>query len=152
MQLIELQDFSAPDLFYHLTDAQLRSKQEPEKGVFIAEGPKVVHSALDAGYAPLSLLMRRKFIDTLGADIIRRCGEVPIYTAPLQVLEQIVGFKLTRGLLCAMGRKPLPDAADLCSSASRIAVLENVVNPTNIGAIFSSAAALGMDAVQLPYG
>ena len=141
MQLIELQDFSAPDLFYHLTDAQLRSKQEPEKGVFIAEGPKVVHSALDAGYAPLSLLMRRKFIDTQGADIIRRCGEIPVYTAADEVLAALTGFKLQRSwVLCAMRRPREKTPEEIIPQARRVAFLEGITEPSNVGAIFRSAA------------
>ena len=152
MPIIELNDLSSPGagLFYHLTDHQLRSRQEPEKGIFIAEGPKVVLSALDAGYAPLSLLIRRKFIDTLGADIIRRCGDIPVYTAEDNVLAALTGFRLQRTwVLCAMRRPPLRTAEDAVRNARRVAVLEGITEPSNVGAIFRSAAALGADALLL---
>ena len=149
---IELTDLNSPGpgLFYHLTDPQLRSRQEPEKGVFIAEGPKVVHAALDAGCVPLSLLMRRKFIETLGAEIIRRCGDVPLYTASDETLSALTGFKLQRSwVLCAM-RRPLPGTAEeIIRGARRVAVLEGITEPSNVGAIFRSAAALKADAVLL---
>ena len=152
MQVIELKSLDQPGagLFYHLTDPQLRSKQEPEKGVFIAEGPKVVLSALDAGCQPLSLLMRRKFIDGLGAQIIRRCGDAPVYTAEDSVLSALTGFKLQRSwVLCAMRRPPEKTAQEVISGARRVAVLEGITEPSNVGAIFRSAAALGADAILL---
>ncbi|MBQ9265197.1 MAG: RNA methyltransferase [Clostridia bacterium] len=152
MPIIELTDLSAPGagLFYHLTDAQLRSRQEPEKGVFIAEGPKVVLSALDAGYEPLSLLMRRKMVAAQGAAIIRRCGDIPVYTAEDAVLAELTGFKLQRSwVLCAMRRPPLRKAEDVIRGAHRVAVLEGITEPSNVGAIFRSAAALGADAILL---
>ena len=152
MAVIEITDIAQPGagLFYHLTDAQLRSKQEPEKGIFIAEGPKVIHTALDAGYAPVSLLMRRKFIDGLGAEIIARCGDIPVYTAEDGVLADLTGFKLQRSwVLCAM-RRPAPrNVADVLTNARRIAVLEGITEPSNVGAIFRSAAALGADGILL---
>lgn len=149
--LIELTDFSAPelDVYARLTEGQLKNRAEPEKGLFIAESPNVIHRALDAGYEPVSMLMERKHIDGQAKDVIARCGEIPIYTSELDVLTQLIGFQLTRGVLCAMRRKPLRTVEEVCQSARRIAVLENVVNPTNIGAIFRSAAALNMDAVLL---
>ena len=140
--------------FAHLTERQLRSKVEPAMGLFIAESPKVIHRALDAGYAPLSLLMERRHIDGQGAEVIARCqalaGEhFPVYTGEEAVLAQLAGYPLTRGVLCAMRRPPLPDVEELCQTARRVAVLEDIVDHTNIGAIFRSAAALGMDAVLL---
>ena len=152
MPVIEIQDIAAPEagLFYHLTDAQLRSRQEPEKGIFIAEGPKVVHSALDAGCEPVSLLMRKKFIDGLGAEIIARCGGIPVYTAEDQVLAALTGFRLQRSwVLCAM-RRPTPRKAEsFVGNARRIAILEGITEPSNVGAIFRSAAALGADGILL---
>lgn len=149
--IIEITDFNAPelDVYARLTENQLINRHEPEKGLFIAESPKVVERALNAGYTPVSLLLERKHITGEACDIIARCGDIPIYTADFSVLTQLTGFQLTRGVLCAMRRKQLPDIAQVCVNARRIAVLENVMNPTNIGAIFRSAAALNMDAVLL---
>ena len=149
--IIEITNISSPELdcYTRLTQAQLRNKLEPEKGIFIAESPKVIERALDAGYEPVSLLSEKKHIYTQAKDIIARCGDVPVYTAELTVLEQLTGFKLTRGMLCAMRRPKQPSVEEILSSARRVAVLENVMNPTNLGAIFRSAAALGMDAVLL---
>ena len=149
--VIEITDFSAPelDVYARLTEGQLKNRAEPEKGLFIAESPNVIHRALDAGYEPVSMLMERKHIDGQAKDAVARCGNVPIFTAPLDVLTQLTGYPLTRGVLCAMKRKKIPSAEEICTNAKRIAVLENVVNPTNIGAIFRSAAALNMDAVLL---
>ncbi len=149
--IIEITDFTAPelDIYARLTEAQLFHYHEPKQGIFIAESPKVIERALDAGYIPISLLLERKHIAGQARDVIARCGEIPVYTADFPVLTQLTGFSLTRGVLCAMYRKPLPDVKRLCSGARRIAVLENVMNPTNIGAIFRSAAALNMDAVLL---
>ena len=152
MPIIELTDLSSSGtgLFYHLTDAQLRSRQKPEAGVFIAEGPKVVLTALDAGYEPLSLLIRRKFIDSLGQAIIRRCGDIPIYTADDEALASLTGFKLQRSwVLCALRRPPEKEAGSVLQNARRVAVLEGITEPSNVGAIFRSAAALGADAVLL---
>ncbi|MBQ7520970.1 MAG: RNA methyltransferase [Clostridia bacterium] len=153
MQIVELKEITGegPGLFYHLTDAQLRSKQEPEKGVFIAEGPKVVHTALDHGYTPVSLLMRKKFVDQpLGLEIMARCGDIPVYTAEDDVLADLTGFKLQRSwVLCAM-RRPAPIAMEpILQNARRVAVLEGITEPSNVGAIFRSAAALGADAILL---
>ena len=152
MPVIEIKSLAGPGdgLFYHLTDAQLRSRQEPEKGVFIAEGPKVVHAALDAGLTPLSLLMRRKFLDGLGADIIRRCGDIPVYTADDDVLAAITGFRLQRSwVLCALRRPRMRRPEDVLEGARLAAVLEGITEPSNVGAIFRNAAALGVDAILL---
>ena len=149
--IIEINDFSAPelDVYARLTENQLLNRHEPEKGIFIAESPKVAERALNAGYEPISLLLEPKHITGEAREIVARCKDVPIYTAEFEVLKQLTGFPLTRGVLCAMRRKPLPSVESVCSNARRIAVLENVVNPTNVGAIFRSAAALNMDAVLL---
>lgn len=149
--IIEITDFDAPelDVYARLTETQLLNRHEPEKGLFIAESPKVVERALDAGCIPVSLLLERKHIGGQARNVIARCGEIPVYTADFDVLTKLTGFQLTRGVLCAMRRPPLPGAEEICSSARRIAILENVVNPTNVGAIFRSAAALNMDAVLL---
>ena len=147
--IIEIADTSLPqlDVFARLTEGQLRSRLEPEKGIFIAESPKVIERALDAGYEPVSLLMERKHISGQGRDIIARCGDIPVYTANREVLAGLTGYQLTRGVLCAMRRPPLPSVEAVCANARRVAVLEGIVDSTNIGAIFRSAAALNMDAV-----
>ena len=147
--IIPISDFSDPrlDLFARLTEAQLRRQQEREQGIFIAESPKVIDRALNGGYTPVALLMEQKHIEGDGAPIIARCPDVPVYTASRQVLEALTGFALTRGVLCAMERRPLPTVEELLKSAHRVAVLEGIVDPTNVGAIFRSAAALNMDAV-----
>ena len=147
--VIEITDLSDPrlDVFARLTEWQLRNRLEPEKGIFIAESPKVIHRALDAGYQPVSLLMGRKHLTGQGAPVLERCPEVPVYTADDQVLTALTGYPLTRGVLCAMRRRPLPAVEELCAAARRVAVLESIVDPTNVGAIFRSAAALNMDAV-----
>jgi len=147
--VIEIRDFSAPDLdvFARLTEAQLRNRREPEKGIFIAESPKVIGHALNAGYEPVSLLMERKHITGQAHDIISRCGDIPIYTADSDLLAGLTGYQLTRGILCAMRRPQLSSVEDLCSGARRLAILDSIVDPTNVGAIFRSAAALNMDAV-----
>ncbi|MDE6434932.1 MAG: RNA methyltransferase [Lachnospiraceae bacterium] len=152
--IIEIVDFQAPelDVYARFTEAQLLHINEPEQGIFIAESPKVIERALDAGCIPVSILMERKHIETQGADIIKRCGKVPIFTAEFDVLTRLTGFKLTRGMLCAMYRPKLPGVKEICENARRIAILENVENPTNVGAIFRSAAALNMDAVLLTSG
>lgn len=149
--IIEISDFSAPelDVYARLTEAQLLNRFEPEKGLFIAESPKVIERALDAGYEPVSILLEKKHIEGEAKDILARCGNLPVFTAEFDVLTQLTGFPLTRGMLCAMRRRPLPTVETVLRSARRVAVLENVMNPTNVGAIFRSAAALGMDAVLL---
>ena len=147
--IIEISDFAAPelDVFARLTEAQLRNRLEAEKGVFVAESPKVIQRALDAGYEPVSLLMERRHIAGQGRDIIARCGDIPVYTADRELLAKLTGYALTRGVLCAMRRPRLPDVEALCAAARRVAVLEGIVDPTNVGAIFRSAAALNIDAV-----
>ena len=152
--IIEITDFSDPalDVYARLTECQLLNRFEPEKGLFIAESPKVIHRALDAGYIPVSLLMERKHIDGQAADVIARCGEIPVFTSEPEILTQLTGFQLTRGVLCAMRRPQLPTLETVLKDAKRIVILENVMNPTNVGAIFRSAAALGMDAVLLTPG
>lgn len=147
--ITEITDLSSPllDAYARLTEAQLRCKLEPEKGIFIAESPKVIARALDAGYQPLSILTERKHIIGQGAEIISRCGDIPVYTADSDLLENLTGYRLTRGVLCAMRRPILPSVEDLCKNTNRVAVLENIVDSTNVGAIFRSAAALGIDVV-----
>lgn len=149
--IIEISDFSAPelDVYARLTEAQLLNREHPAQGLFIAESPKVIERALDAGCVPVSLLMQREHIDGQAREVIRRCGDVPVYTAALDVLTALTGFQLTRGVLCAMYRPKPRKTEEICAGARRIAVLEHVVNPTNVGAIFRSAAALHMDAVLL---
>ena len=149
--IVEITNILSPDLdcYARLTQHQLRNKQDPQKGIFIAESPKVIHLALNAGYTPLSLLMERKHIDKDGASIIDRCGDIPVYTCDSAVLAQLTGYQLTRGVLCAMRRPALLSPFDVCMNQSRIAVLDGIVDSTNIGAIFRSAAALGMDGVLL---
>jgi len=149
--IIEINDFSSPDLdvFARLTEAQLRNRMEPEKGIFIAESPKVIGFALDAGCEPVSLLMERKHIAGKAHSIISRCGDIPIYTADSSLLAGLTGYQLTRGVLCAMSRPQLPDVDELCAGARRVAILEDIVDSTNVGAIFRSAAALNIDAVLL---
>ncbi len=153
MRLTELESIASDGegLFYHLTDAQLRSRQEPEKGVFIAEGPKVTHSALDAGCEPVSLLMRKKFIDSpLGREIIEKCGDIPVYTAEDDVLATLTGFKLQRSwVLCAMKRPQPRSVSEVIAGKRRVALLEGITEPSNVGAIFRSAAALKADAILL---
>ena len=152
MPVLEITDFSAPgpDVYLHLTDHQLRSRREPEKGLFIAEGPKVVLSALEAGCAPVSLLMRRKFVDGPGAAIIAKCPDVPVYTGDDDTLAALTGFRLQRSwVLCAL-RRPAPrSVAEVLAGADRVAVLEGITEPSNVGAIFRSAAALGCGGILL---
>lgn len=149
--IIEITDLSAPelDVYARLNETQLLHYYEPDSGIFIAESPKVIERALDAGYVPLSLLLEHKHIESQAREIIARCGDIPIYTAEFNILTQLTGFQLTRGVLCAMRRYALPSVEEVCAGARRIAILENVVNPTNVGAIFRSAAALNIDAVLL---
>ena len=152
VSIIEIQNFSDPalELYARLTENQLLNRADPENALFIAESPLVIGRALDAGCKPVSFLMERQHIEGKGREILARCcQDVPVYTAEESVLAQLTGFHLTRGMLCAMRRPKLPSVEEVCRSARRIAVLENVMNPTNIGAIFRSAAALGMDAVLL---
>jgi len=149
--IIEITDFTVPelDVYARLSEAQLAHYYEPAPGIFIAESPKVIGRALNAGYEPVSMLVEKKQIDGEARDLIARVGDIPVYTAEFDVLTQLTGFQLTRGILCAMKRKRHSTVVDLCKNARRIAILENVMNPTNVGAIFRSAAALGMDAVLL---
>ena len=149
--ILEINGLDSPDLalFSRLTEAQLRNRLEPEKGVFIAESPKVITAALDAGYEPVARLMERRHIQGQAAGIIERCFDIPVYTADRAVLAGLTGYELTRGVLCAMRRPGLPPVEALCQNARRVAVLEGVVDSTNIGAIFRSAAALGVDAILL---
>lgn len=154
VELIEIGDFEAPelDVYARLTEAQLLNRFEPKKGMFIAESPKVIGRALDAGCVPVSFLVERNHINEEARQVIARCGNIPVYTAELDVLTKLTGFQLTRGMLCAMLRPELPDVETVCAGTRRIAILENIMNPTNVGAIFRSAAALGMDAVLLTPG
>ena len=137
------------EVFGTLTEAQLRNRVEPEKGIFIAESPKVINVALDAGYEPLSLLCERRHIEGDAKGIITRCGDIPVYTGERSLLGQLTGYTLTRGVLCAMRRPASPDVEEVCKDAQRIVVIDGVTDTTNIGAIFRSAAALGIDAVLL---
>lgn len=149
--IIEINDLTAPELaaYTRLTEAQLRSKAQPEAALFIAESPKVIRLALDAGCQPVSLLMERRHITGQAQDIIARCGDIPIYTAERETLAALTGYRLTRGVLCAMRRPQQPSLEAICSGAHRIAITEAIADSTNIGAIFRSAAALGIDAVLL---
>lgn len=150
--IIEIQNFSDPalDIYARLTENQLLNRADPDHALFVAESPLVIGRALDAGCEPVSFLMERQHIDGKGREILARCcQDIPLYTAEESILTQLTGFHLTRGMLCAMRRPKLPGVEDVCRNARRIVVLENVMNPTNIGAIFRSAAALGMDAVLL---
>ena len=150
--VVKITDFSAPelDVYARLSERELLHAFDPSPGLFIAESPKVITRALDAGYAPVSFLMEPQHAEGQGREVIARCPEdVPVYTAPLDVLTRLTGFRLTRGMLCAMRRRELPGAEEICAGARRVAVLESVMNPTNVGAIFRSAAALGVDAVLL---
>lgn len=153
-KIIEVTDFLAPelDVYARLTENQLLNREFPEKGLFIAESPKVIERALDAGYEPVSCLMEKRHIEGEGRPILERIKDVPVYCAEADVLTQLTGFKLTRGMLCAMKRKPLPGVKELCADKKRIVILDRVMNPTNVGAIIRSAAALGMDAVILTPG
>ena len=149
--IYKIDDFNAPelDIYARLSEVQLLRYYEPDAGIFIAESPKVIERALNAGYEPISFLMEEKHIDTEGKDILARCENVPVYTSSFEMLTRLTGFQLTRGMLCAMRRKPLPSIEKLCENAHRIAILDNINNPTNIGAIFRSAAAMNIDAVLL---
>ena len=149
--LIEIMSFQLPelDVYARLSERELLHNDLEPRGLFIAETALVVNRALDAGYQPQSLLLDRRLLDGEGRELIARCGDVPVYTASAELLRELVGFPLTRGVLCAMLRQPEPDLERVCTNARRVAVLEDVMNPTNVGAIFRSAAALGMDAVLL---
>lgn len=149
--MVEIYDFSAPelDIYARLTEHQLLNREHPQDGIFIAESPKVIERALDAGCRPLSFLVEKKHIDGEAKPILARCPNIPVYTAEFDILKELTGFPLTRGMLCAM-RRPMPQTVEaVCANARRIAILENVMNPTNVGAIFRSAAALNVDAVLL---
>ena len=150
-KIIKIQDMSDPalDIYAREKEAQLKHRPAYGRGIFIAESPIVIERAMDAGYEPVSFLMEESHVEKQGKKFMERAPEVPIYTAPFHVLTEITGFQLTRGMLCAMYRKELPAIEKICQAAKRVAVLENVVNPTNVGAIFRSAAALNMDAVLL---
>ena len=152
--IITITDFynEALNVYARLTENQLLNRDDPSKGIFIAESPKVIERALDAGCIPLSFLVEDKHVETQAKELLLRCPDIPVYTAPFEVLTQLTGFALTRGMLCAMRRPALPSVSELCRTSSRIAILENVMNPTNVGAIFRSAAALHMDAVLLTPG
>lgn len=149
--IIQITDFNATelDVYARIKEAQLLNRPAHQRGIFIAESPIVIGRALDAGYTPISILIETAQIETSGKEILDRCGDIPVYTAEFDVLTQLTGFKLTRGMLCAMYRNELPKVEEICQGAKRIAILEDVVNPTNVGAIFRSAAALNMDAVLL---
>ena len=153
-KIIKITDFSDPhlDLYARYTEGQLLNRHEPEKGIFIGESPKVIERALDAGCVPISFLMEEKHVEGQGKELLARCPQVPVYTAEFQVLTRLTGFQLTRGMLCAMYRPPLPSPEEVCRGGRRIAVLENVMNPTNVGAVFRSAAALGIHGILLTPG
>ena len=154
--IIKITDFTSHelDIYARLSENDLLCRHEPEKGIFIAESPNVIERALNAGCIPLSILIEENELKKTAHKILSRpeCETIPVYTAPFEILSQLTGFQLTRGLLCAMKRPPLPTVEEVCKNARRIAVLENVVNPTNVGAIFRSAAALNMDAILLTAG
>ncbi len=150
-EIIEVRDLDAPELevYARLTETQLRNRLEPEKGVFIAETAKVIHLALDAGYQPISLLIDVRKLDGQGRAILEKCGDIPVYVGERELLSKLTGYTLTRGLLCAMRRPPRKTPEDVCMGARRVAILENITDSTNVGALFRSAAALGMDALLL---
>ena len=151
MPIIEINDINAPglEIFSTLTEAQLRNELEPEKGIFIAESPKVIRVALQAGYQTLALLCENRHIQGDAADIIERCPDIPVYTGSRELLASLTGYTLTRGVLCAM-RRPLPrPLSEVLQNARRVVIIDSVTDTTNIGAIFRSAAALGIDAILL---
>ena len=152
--IIEINDFHASelDVYARLSEVQLLNKEKPEEGLFIAESPKVIERALDAGYEPVSLLVEKKDLKGETSELVEKLGDIPVYVAESEVISQMTGFNLTRGALCAMRRKAYPSMKDVLKGARRIAIMENVMNPTNVGAIFRSAAALNMDAVLLTPG
>ena len=151
--LVEITDFNDPrlDVYARLTEAQLLNRHCLKEGLFIAESPKVIGRALDAGYEPVSFLVERKHLQegSESMEVLVRCPDVPVFTAEFDLLTQLTGYQLTRGMLCAMRRRELPTVAEVCRNARRVAVLEDIMNPTNLGAVFRSAAALGMEAVLL---
>ncbi len=151
LNLTQITDFNAPelDVYARLTEAQLLNRHCLKEGLFIAESPKVIGRALDAGYVPVSFLVEQRLLRGETLEVLERCPDIPVYTAEFDLLTQLTGYQLTRGMLCAMRRRELPTVAAICKDVSRVAVLEDVMNPTNLGAIFRSAAALGMDAVLL---
>lgn len=151
MAIVEISSLEEPgvEIFSSLTEAQLRNRVEPKKGIFIAESPKVIHVALNAGYEPLSILCEKKHIEGDAASLIERCGDITVYTGDRELLSRLTGYTLTRGVLCAMRRPQPPRIEDICRDSRRIVVIDGVVDTTNIGAIFRSAAALGIDAVLL---
>ena len=151
MNIVNISSLTHPgvEIFSSLTEAQLRNRTDERKGIFIAESPKVINVALDAGYEPIAMLCEQKHVTGDAADIIRRCGEIPIYTGERELLAQLTGYVLTRGVLCAMRRRKLPEVSEVCSNAKRVVVIDGVVDTTNIGAIFRSAAALGIEGVLL---
>ena len=150
-RIIPIEDLTRKelDIYARMTEVQLLNREHPQDGIFIAESPKVIERALDGGYEPISFLMEQKHVTGEGAEILARCPNVPVYTGAFEVLTQLTGFQLTRGMLCAMRRKALPTVEELCKEGRRVAVLEGVMNPTNVGAIFRSAAAFNIDAVIL---
>lgn len=151
MPTIEISSLHHPgvEVFSSLTEAQLRNRAEPAKGIFIAESPKVINVAINSGFEPVSLLCERKHISGDAADIIKRCGDIPVYTGEREILSSLTGYNLTRGVLCAMRRPKPRNVEDVCSGTQRIVVIDGVADTTNIGAIFRSAAALSIDAVLL---
>jgi tRNA G18 (ribose-2'-O)-methylase SpoU len=153
MPIIPIQTLDHPgvQVFAHLTEAQLRNRLDPAQGLFIAESPKVIHVALDAGYEPMALLCEEKRLSSDAAPLLPRCGDIPVYVGPRELLASLTGYTLTRGVLCAMRRPQPPVVADICRDARRVVVIDGVVDTTNIGAIFRSAAALGVDAVLLTH-
>lgn len=149
--IIPIHDLSLPEVqvYSHLTEAQLRNRLEPDKGIFICESPKVIRVALEAGCVPLSILTEEKHVDGQAADVIARCGDVPVFTGARDLLALLTGYELTRGVLCAMRRPQLPSVEEVCRGKHRIVLVDSVVNSTNTGAIFRAAAALGIDGVLL---
>lgn len=150
-RVVEIHDpaRSGPDVYFRLTEPQLRSRAQPERGLFIAEGVKVIRCALDAGYEPVSFLAERRHIEGKARELLERAGDVPVYTGAPELLSTLTGYALTRGVLCALRRRPLPPAETVCAGARRLAVLEDVTDSTNVGAVFRAAAALGVDGVLL---
>ena len=149
--IVELQNLELPelDVYTNLTEAQLRSRRDPAQALFIAESVKVIEHALDAGIRPVSMLMERRHLEGSARDLIRRCGDIPVYTGTRELLSSLTGYALTRGVLCAMKRPEIPEAEEILKETRRVAVLEDIVDSSNLGAIFRSAAALGVDAVLL---